>query len=184
MNKGSCMPTDWTFPDPEGTEVITLERILRGDSPVLLVCHDREDEGWQFLDGEHVFEEDGAAVYLGDMLQLDPSLAALADLPAGWYAWREAPGHPWRRAEGEPDASRDGPPAPAIPGRNVEIKARAGDLDHLRERAEAISDTPAEVLDQEDVFFDVTEGRLKLRIFHPGSGELIQYRRTDAAEPR
>ena len=51
------MSLDWLFGDPEETEVITLERILRGVSPLLLVTHDLEDAGWQFLDGEHVFEE-------------------------------------------------------------------------------------------------------------------------------
>ena len=51
------MRPDWRFDDPEETEVIALERILRGESPLLLVTHDLEDGGWQFLDGEHVFEE-------------------------------------------------------------------------------------------------------------------------------
>jgi adenylate cyclase len=180
------MTTEWPFPDAESTEVITLERILRGVSPVLLVCHDGDDEGWQFLDGEHVFEADGAAVYLGDMLQLDPSLAALGDLPAGWYAWREAPGSPWRRAEGEPgalptDRRRDESP---LEGRNVEVKARVHDFDRVRETAEALSDTAAEVIDQEDVFFAVPEGRLKLRILGPDSGELIRYHREDRSGPR
>jgi predicted adenylyl cyclase CyaB len=178
------MPNEWTFPDPEGTEVIALERILRGESPVLLVCHDPDEPGWQFLDGEHVFEEDGASVYLGDMLLLDPSLAVLGDLPTGWYAWRAAPGLPWQRAEGEPDRPPAGPTAAPAPGRNIEIKARIDDLDGLRKQAEAISDAPVEVLDQEDVFFAVPEGRLKLRLFGEGSGELIHYRREDAAGPR
>ena len=56
------MDTDWPFIDPAETEVITLERILRGESSVLLVTHDAEDGAWQFLDGDHVFEKDGAVV--------------------------------------------------------------------------------------------------------------------------
>ena len=59
------MSPDWPFDDPEETEVITLERILRGESPLLLVTHDLEDGGWQFLDGEHVFESDGVTVLPG-----------------------------------------------------------------------------------------------------------------------
>ncbi len=37
------MRPDWPFDDPEETEVITLERILRGESPLLLVTHDLDD---------------------------------------------------------------------------------------------------------------------------------------------
>src|SRR5271166_4425050 len=95
------MNSAWHFTDSEETLVITLERILRAGSPILLVTHDREDGGWQFLDGEQVFEEDGVVVGLGEMIQFDPSLGELADLPVGWHAWRTAAGNPWQRAEGD-----------------------------------------------------------------------------------
>jgi predicted adenylyl cyclase CyaB len=68
--------------------------------------------------------------------------------------------------------------------RNVEIKARVWDMDAVRARAQALSDAPAVVLEQEDTFFHVPEGRLKLRIFPDGKGELIAYRRADSVEPR
>jgi hypothetical protein len=96
------MAADWPFDDPEETEVICLDRILRGDSPLLLVTHDEDDGSWQFLDGEHVFEEDAAVVRLGEMVQFDPSLRELADLPQGWYARRATPDRLWQRAQGEP----------------------------------------------------------------------------------
>src|SRR3954454_17260676 len=96
------MDAAWPFPDSEDTEVITLERILRGDSPLLLVSHDEDDGGWQFLDGEHVFEEDGVIVCLGEMVQFDPSLLELANLPIGSYAWRASQARRWPRAAGEP----------------------------------------------------------------------------------
>src|SRR3954452_25029632 len=99
------MDSPWNFTDPPETEVITLDRILRGQSSILLVTHDAEDGAWQFLDGEHVFEEDGAVVGLGEMVEFDPSLAKLADLPEGWFAWRPDRDHPWRRDLGEEPAS-------------------------------------------------------------------------------
>ncbi|RUL87222.1 hypothetical protein [Tautonia sociabilis] len=98
----------WPFADPPETEVIVLDRILSGDSPARLVTHDQEDGAWQFLDGEQVFEEDAAVVLLGEVVQVDPSLLELADLPPGWFAWRPEPGAPWRRAEGEPPATIGG----------------------------------------------------------------------------
>ncbi len=92
----------WCFSDPADTEVITLARILEGSAPLLLVTHDEDDGGWQFLDGEHVFEDDAVVACLGEMVQFDPSLLELADLPVGWYAWRTRPDQPWTWAAGEP----------------------------------------------------------------------------------
>ncbi len=181
------MNPDWLFADAQHTVVVTLERILSGVSPLLLVTHDA-DGGWQFLDGEHVFEEDGATVLLGEMVQFDPSLLDLADLPTGWYAWRVAPDQPWQRAQGEPTCARNQPhgdlssKAPAA--RNIEIKAHVDDSERLRLTVAAMSDTKAEVLIQQDVFFTVAKGRLKLRILGDGRGELIQYDRPDVGGPK
>jgi len=182
------MTSDWRFADSPDTVVVTLERILRGDSSLVLVTHDAEDGGWQFLDGEHVFEEDGAIVLLGEMVQFDPSLLELADLPAGWCAWREAPDRPWQRAQGEPTSTADRPPIDldwgAQTARNIEIKAYVSDTHRLRATVEGMSDTQAEVLNQQDVFFAVETGRLKLRIMGDGCGELIHYDRPDIGGPK
>jgi predicted adenylyl cyclase CyaB len=182
------MNSDWRFADPQDTVVVTLERILRGDSSLVLVTHDAEDGGWQFLDGEHVFEEDGVTVLLGEMVQFDPTLIELADLPAGWCAWRAAPDQPWQRALGEPTNITDPPPVELdsrVPAaRNMEIKARVLDTGRLRATAEAMSDTVVEVLKQEEVFFAVSTGRLKLRIMGDGYGELIHYDRPDTDGPK
>jgi len=182
------MTSDWRFANSPDTVVVTLERILRGDSSLVLVTHDAEGGGWQFLDGEHVFEEDGAIVLLGEMVQFDPSLLELADLPAGWCAWREAPDRPWQRAQGEPTSTADRPPIDldwgAETARNIEIKAHVSDADRLRATVEGMSDTQAEVLNQQDVFFAVETGRLKLRIMGDGCGELIHYDRPDIGGPK
>lgn len=98
------MSTPWPFPDAETTEVLALGRILRGESSLRLVSHDEDDGSWQFLDGAHVFEEDAVVVLLAEMVQFDPSLIELADLPAGSFAWRAGPGEPWSRSVGEPPA--------------------------------------------------------------------------------
>ncbi|MDR3638432.1 MAG: hypothetical protein P4L84_31805 [Isosphaeraceae bacterium] len=92
----------WPFGDSEDTAVITLGRILRGETSLLLVTHDEDDGSWQFLDGEHVLEEDAVVVGLAEMVQFDPSLLELADLPEGAYARRSAPGQSWIRGDGDP----------------------------------------------------------------------------------
>jgi len=68
-------------------------------------------------------------------------------------------------------------------GRNVELKARASNFALQRERAAELAGGTSEVLHQEDTFFRSRRGRLKLRKFGEGSGELIHYERRDAGGP-
>ena len=68
--------------------------------------------------------------------------------------------------------------------RNVEIKARLRDPKAVEERAARLSDGPKQLLDQEDTFFHAPAGRLKLRVVPNRPGELIFYRRDDAAGPK
>jgi hypothetical protein len=95
----------WPFDDPPETEVILLDRILAGESPILIVTRDEDDPAWQFLDGDHVFEDDAVIVLLGEVAQLDPAVLELRDLPVGWHAWRASPDQGWTRGEGEPPAT-------------------------------------------------------------------------------
>ena len=67
---------------------------------------------------------------------------------------------------------------------NIEIKARVEDLDSLRRKAEAISDGPVQLILQEDIFFNIRRGRLKLRILSEDHGELIYYERADHTGPK
>ena len=68
--------------------------------------------------------------------------------------------------------------------RNIEIKAQVPALDALRAAVVAIVSTPGELLEQEDTFFAVPSGRLKMRRFSDGTGELISYHRSDHAGPK
>lgn len=63
--------------------------------------------------------------------------------------------------------------------RNVEIKARVHDFETLRQRAAALADGPAEIIEQLDTFYLTPRGRLKLRVLAPDRCELIQYARSD-----
>jgi len=67
--------------------------------------------------------------------------------------------------------------------RNVEIKAAVTDLAGIEEKAARLADQGPTVLEQEDVFFHCSRGRLKLRRL-PGRAELIAYERPDAAGPK
>ena len=67
---------------------------------------------------------------------------------------------------------------------NIEIKSRVSDFDEIRRRAEKLSDTPVEVIPQEDTFFNTATGRLKLRILAQDKGQLIYYTRPDQEGPK
>lgn len=68
--------------------------------------------------------------------------------------------------------------------RNIEIKARVESLELLATRAAAIATGgPVEIV-QDDTFFPCSAGRLKLRDFLDGTGELIFYRRANERGPK
>ena len=67
---------------------------------------------------------------------------------------------------------------------NIEIKARVHNPGELRRRAEKVSDTPVEVIPQEDTFFYTPKGRLKLRQLRPDFAQLVYYERPDQDGPK
>jgi adenylate cyclase class IV len=68
--------------------------------------------------------------------------------------------------------------------RNIEIKARIASVESLLPRARALADGDAVLIAQDDSFFAVPHGRLKLRQFADGSAELIHYHRPDNTEAK
>ncbi len=68
--------------------------------------------------------------------------------------------------------------------RNIEIKARVADFAAVRSKAAALAATPPAIIHQTDVFFEVPKGRLKVRVFADGSGELIAYTRPNRKGPK
>lgn len=68
--------------------------------------------------------------------------------------------------------------------RNIEIKARVADMDAVEGKARAIATHGPEEIFQDDTFFACDRGRLKLRDFGDGRGQLIHYARADQAGPK
>ncbi len=88
----------WPFTETENTACFTQRQIVNHGRPMLLVAHDADDGCWQFLDGsDNLKVADGVLVTLATMVQRDPTLADVADLPLGWMAWREDAGADWQR---------------------------------------------------------------------------------------
>jgi adenylate cyclase class IV len=68
--------------------------------------------------------------------------------------------------------------------RNVEIKARIASVAALLPRVREAGGGEPERIVQDDTFFACAQGRLKLRDFGNGRGELIHYQRADAGGPK
>jgi predicted adenylyl cyclase CyaB len=67
---------------------------------------------------------------------------------------------------------------------NIEVKARVRDFTALKTRAESLSNTPVQVIPQEDTFFVIPKGRLKLRVLAPDHAQLVWYDRVNDAGPK
>ncbi len=67
---------------------------------------------------------------------------------------------------------------------NIEIKAAVPDFQALQARAEALSGSAGQTIQQDDTFFITPAGRLKLRTLSDSQGELIYYDRPDATGPK
>lgn len=103
-SEGQCnCPIDtanWPFEDDPRLATLTQAHVSVGAHPVLLVIHD-EDGAWQMLDGSPE-PRDLLTDRLHHLVDADPTLASIADLPRGWRAWRTKEGYKWHREVNPP----------------------------------------------------------------------------------
>lgn len=92
---------DWPFAEPPNVATITTRQIIDGNEPILLVSRDPDDGCWQFLTGGSFEVAGGMIILLRNMVERDPSLTELADLPLGRQAWRQRQESPWGRGPAE-----------------------------------------------------------------------------------
>lgn len=64
-------------------------------APILLVFHDEDDGAWQMLPSSGADTSEAMIVGLKELVQLDQTLVEIANLPLGWFAWREDKNSPW-----------------------------------------------------------------------------------------
>jgi hypothetical protein len=83
-----------------------MRQVLEKREPILLVSHDADDHGWQFIGSSDATMVDARLVCLEEIAHLDPTVLEVADLPPGWQAVRSAVGAAWSRRE-HPLASED-----------------------------------------------------------------------------
>ncbi|MER8446094.1 hypothetical protein NKH52_23155 [Mesorhizobium sp. M1066] len=95
---------EWKFEDPKNLAVISTRKIFRGSGWIAYASHDADDESWQFYGDEaEVDHDDLILVGLFEVVELDKTVAQLADLPLGWHARRDTKSSPWRRSRKPPE---------------------------------------------------------------------------------
>lgn len=92
------MDADWPFDQPRNCATFTLRSIVFDGAPILHVWHEEEDHSWVFLGRDDWDIAKAALVSLEEIVKRDPTVLEIADLPAGWHAWRDSVGAPWQRA--------------------------------------------------------------------------------------
>jgi len=91
----------WQFDDPPNMAVIANRKIVSSEEWIAYVSHDGDDGAWQFHTNspEPINENDAVLVSLQNIVDIDHSITALADLPLGWCAWRNSKDDVWHKAQ-------------------------------------------------------------------------------------
>lgn len=90
------MAEHWPFEEAPNTAVITVRQIMREGAPILRVVLANDGE-WQFLGWETPETNDAMVVGLSSIVQRDPTIKQLYDLPLGWHAYRHSINEMWIR---------------------------------------------------------------------------------------
>ena len=91
------MDKDWPFDQDKNVAALTTRQVLREGHPILRVVHYADDDSWAFTCGTTTDPNDSLVVSMKRIVELDPTLLSIADLPPGWGAWRDVTGPSWSR---------------------------------------------------------------------------------------
>ena len=79
----------------------TCTHVLEEDRPVLFLSRELDGDVLAFCGADDDTASNARRLTLDQLLALDPSLEALADMPDGEFALRESPDHDWVRHKAE-----------------------------------------------------------------------------------
>ena len=96
MNSGK-----WLFDQGPRIVAITSIHVTENGSDIVLVIHYKDDRSWSFQSGAPFSQGDVRLVLMKRIVEIDPTVAEVADLPIGWAAKREKIGAQWRRYKNE-----------------------------------------------------------------------------------
>ncbi|WP_025562625.1 hypothetical protein [Psychromonas sp. SP041] len=89
---------DWLFDQARNVATVTTKQVMYENLPVLSVVHYEDDDSWAFTCGTTNESDDLMLVSMEQVVDTDPTLSSIADLPPGWSAYRESVNHKWVRS--------------------------------------------------------------------------------------
>jgi hypothetical protein len=89
----------WPFDQPPDGVALTTTHVMKEGHDITHVYHDADDHGWQFHFPGEKKASDAMVVAMKTIVQFDPSVQEVADLPPGWVATRACRGAAWTRKE-------------------------------------------------------------------------------------
>lgn len=96
-SKGSKARTKKAFKDPPDTSVFTTKFVIEDKKTITYVSHDEDGGLWQFFSNDDFKDLEVVAriAKLKELVDMDPTLLELADMPVGYYATRKDKDHKW-----------------------------------------------------------------------------------------
>ena len=94
---------EWPFDQEPNVAALTTRQVLELNYPVLVVTHYEDDHSWAFVCGTTDDVDDGKLICMSEVLLIDETLRAIADLPPGWSARRKDKDSEWIRTEDDFD---------------------------------------------------------------------------------
>jgi len=88
---------NWPFDQAENVAAITTKFVLEDGFPILQITHYLDDHSWAFTCGTTDNTEDGRVISMAEAVEIDPTIAEVADLPTGWGASRVTINGQWIR---------------------------------------------------------------------------------------
>lgn len=82
------------FKESLDTVVLTSKYVISGTSPIVYIAH-HEDGTWEFWGKEIIDESEIAVVSLRNIIDIDPTVIEVADLPAEFNAVRKTENDKW-----------------------------------------------------------------------------------------
>ena len=90
---------NWKFDQAENVGAVTTRAVIDDNQPILLAIHYGDDCSWAFLCDTTEKESDSRMVTMKEIVEKDPTLLEIADLPPGWIAYRDFVGDEWDKFE-------------------------------------------------------------------------------------
>lgn len=85
----------WPFEDPPNFIVLTTADVAFEGSDILYVYHNSDDGIWQFHSHLNPSANEAVVAGLKEIYDIDNSISELANLPLGYFAYRQSKEENW-----------------------------------------------------------------------------------------